>query len=168
MRWIRNLDPRWRRVLAAIGLFVMVVAAKGVMTAADRYRIGVNVTESLPNWAFVTDSRNRQPGRGQLVEFTPPQNPYYPGDMTFVKRVAGVAGDSVEHREGAAFVNGVSVGAIKKTDSEGRPATPGPTGIIPPGRYFVMGDDPDSLDSRYAVIGFIEQSRIIGVVEPIL
>jgi conjugal transfer pilin signal peptidase TrbI len=41
---------------------------------------------------------------------------------------------------------------------------PGPIGAIPPGHYFVSADHPDSLDSRYALTGWVADNQILGKV----
>ena len=44
----------------------------------------------------------------------------------------------------------------------GQPLAPGPTGTLPTGRFYVRAPHPDSLDSRYALLGWISESQIIG------
>ena len=44
----------------------------------------------------------------------------------------------------------------------GEALEPGPTGLIPPGRYYVRAPHPDSLDSRYRLTGWVDASQIIG------
>jgi conjugal transfer pilin signal peptidase TrbI len=161
---VRTRQRAFLMVCAAI-LFLGVRQATEI---ASRYRFGVNETTSLPDWAFVVDRANRQPSRGQLVQFIAPDNPYYPKASPFVKRVWGVAGDRVERRGREYYVAGRDVGAAKPFSQTGRATNLGPTGIIPPGRYYVGAPNPDSLDSRYAEIGWIGADRIVGVAEPVL
>jgi conjugal transfer pilin signal peptidase TrbI len=40
--------------------------------------------------------------------------------------------------------------------------TLGPTGVIPPGHYFVWTPHRDSLDSRYALTGWIKDAQLQG------
>ena len=122
------------------------------------------------------------PARGWIVVHS------YPVDrkITFVKRVAGLPGDHVRIANKQLFINGVAVAepyvehktnhADSYRDNFPSKANtklyPGATEmlaknvvngevVVPPGRYFVLGDNRDfSLDSRYW--GFIEQSDIIG------
>jgi len=135
---------------------------------ASRYRFGVNETASLPNWAFIVDHANREPRRGQLVQFVAPDNPYYPHAAPFVKRVWGLAGDRVERRGREYYVAGRDVGEAKPFSQTGRATTLGPVGVIPPGHFYVGAPSRDSFDSRYAEIGWIGADRIVGVAEPIL
>ena len=135
---------------------------------AARYRFGVNETASLPNWAFIVDRTDRKPRRGQLVQFVAPDNPYYPHGAPFVKRVLGMAGDRVERRGREYYVAGRDVGEAKAFSQTGRPTHLGPTGVIPPGHFYVGAPSRDSLDSRYAEIGWIGTDRIVGTAEPVL
>ena len=53
-------------------------------------------------------------------------------------------------------------GQAKTVARDGRALLPGPTGVIPSGRFHVYAPHPDSLDSRYAITGWIRQDQIIG------
>jgi conjugal transfer pilin signal peptidase TrbI len=53
-------------------------------------------------------------------------------------------------------------GQAKTIARDGRPLLPGPTGVIPSGRFHVYAPHPDSLDSRYAITGWIRHDQIIG------
>jgi len=107
--------------------------------------------------------------------------------MRLVKRVVGVPGDRIEMRDNQLYVNGdaarwKSIGEendreqgstlVVEETLEGRTHlvmfTPQIAAvrsfarlIVPPGRYFVMGDNRDnSNDSRF--IGLIDRHRIVG------
>ena len=85
----------------------------------------------------------------------------YPGhDDSLVKRVIGIAGDTVEVREGKLYLNGELIEEPYFQDimySDFGPYT------VEEGTVFVMGDNRnDSLDSRDARIGPIDIDTITG------
>jgi conjugal transfer pilin signal peptidase TrbI len=159
---------RFARLYVGLAALGAALTAKAAGEALHRYRFALNETDSLPYWAFIADQAQRSPRRGQLVVFIPPPNPFYPTGMAFGKIVGGAPGDLVERRGQAFFVNGRFVGVAKTHAQDGRAVAPGPVGRIPAGRYFVYTPHKDSLDSRYAVIGWIPQRRILGLATPVM
>jgi conjugal transfer pilin signal peptidase TrbI len=73
-----------------------------------------------------------------------------------------MTGDTVTRVDRDFFVNGTPVGHAKTVSRQGVALEPGPTGIVPAGRYYVRAPHPDSLDSRYRLTGWISESQIIG------
>jgi signal peptidase I len=102
-----------------------------------------------------------QPQRGDIIVFE------YPKDRTkdYIKRVIGVAGDSVEVREGAVFVNGLRLDepyleGLQTFCYTGYACNGGPV-VVPEGTVFVMGDNRNnSSDSREW--GPLSFDRVIG------
>lgn len=107
-------------------------------------------------YADMRHYRSAKPARGDLAIFPPPENPA----LQVIKRVIGLAGEEIEIRDKAVFLNGQPL-----DDPWGHhddPTTyPPATGVlrvrdnfgplrIPPGTVFVLGDDRDnSYDSRF-------------------
>ncbi len=81
---------------------------------------------------LVIRRRWRRPGRGDVVVFSNPRRPHSPSWL--VKRVAAMAGD----------------------------VSPIDQSVVPAGQVAVLGDGPESLDSRQ--LGNIEERSILGVV----
>jgi len=158
----------WRTIGLAWGGSFAALAVVGAGQWTSRYNFAVNETNSLPNWAYVTDLANRAPRRGDLVNFVAPDNRYYPRGARFVKHAWGVPGDVVTRVDRTYFVNGRNVGVAKPFSQTGAATAPGPVGIIPPHHYYVGTPSKDSLDSRYRDIGWIDAGRIVGVARPIL
>ncbi len=83
-------------------------------------------------------------GRGDTVVF------WFPGDPTksYIKRVIGEPGDSVEVADGAVFVNGRAL-TEPYVPEEYRDHVSMPRRVVPPDQYFVLGDHRSSSnDSR--------------------
>jgi conjugal transfer pilin signal peptidase TrbI len=127
----------------------------------SHYALGLNATHSLPGTLYLIE-RGALPQRGEHVAFRWAGGGPYPAGVTFIKVLAGQPGDTVA-RDGATFiVAGTPLGQAKPASRRGEPLEPGPTGTLPKGRYFVFAPHPDSLDSRYAITGWIAGEQIIG------
>ncbi|MBX9929200.1 MAG: signal peptidase I [Gemmatimonadaceae bacterium] len=127
----------------------------------------------------------RSPSRGEVIVFQWPEDP----EKNFVKRVVGLAGDTLAMRDGVLVRNGASVAEhyVHRDPPHGDPVADefrwqreflattayaervryhpsrdnwGPL-AVPPGHLFVLGDNRDnSLDSRYW--GFVADSLVRG------
>lgn len=155
MRSIGHLK-RW-------GLAYLVIAAAALWFQA-RYTLGVNASPSLPYRVFLIH-KGEHPERGDYVAFRWAGGGPYPAGVTFIKVLAGVPGDEVMRDAQGFRVNGKLVGAPKPFARAGQPLEPGPTGRIPRDRFYVQATHPDSLDSRYALTGWIHASQVIGRVD---
>jgi signal peptidase I len=126
------------------------------------------------------------PKRGDVVVFRVPRKP----GTTWIKRVIGLPGDTVEVKDGEVFVNGKrlerdrvpasSFGGIAGIPEGqvfvesnagsryliliGKEKNPDYTKtIVPEGGFFVLGDHRDrSLDSRDPELGFVPLGNILG------
>jgi signal peptidase I len=102
--------------------------------------------------------------RGDIVVFTPPVGWAQDAAGTpYIKRVIGVAGDTVDIHDGHVFVNGSQLD--EPYIFEGQPTEPtdpnNHTWKLKDGELFVMGDHrADSQDSR--AFGPIQKSTLIG------
>ncbi len=104
--------------------------------------------------------------RGQVIVFQPPADAGG-GGYPFIKRVIGVAGDTVELRAGTVYVNGTALAEpYVFRDASGQPQPTMPLNgqtrwTVPPGDLFVLGDHREvSEDSR--AFGPIPVSSVIG------
>lgn len=140
---------------------------------------------------------SRSAARGDVVVFRHPARP----KETLVKRVIGLPGDQVQVRHGAVFINGRAirqtplgkvrdhdeperiVQQVRETQAEGAtyltydrggggPGDDTSVHVVPPGFYFMMGDNRDnSLDSRWPQpegVGLLPEENIVGRVEIVL
>ena len=86
--------------------------------------------------------------------------------QTFVKRVVGLPGDTVQISGGYLYVNGVKY--TEKFMSARMYSDYGPY-IVPEGHYFLMGDNRNnSNDSRSSHVGAVPRNMILGKVEAVL
>ena len=105
--------------------------------------------------------------RGDIVVFNPPAGWQQQDGTPYIKRVIGVAGDTVEIRDdGFVYVDGTKLTEpyLYKEAGQTQPTTP-ETGqsrwVIPPAQLFVMGDHRErSQDSR--TFGLISVDSVIG------
>jgi len=101
---------------------------------------------------------------GQVVVFQAPATTGLTEPL--IKRIIGVAGDTVEVRDGKVYVNGVAIDEpylYKDSTGTAQPTTAGIDSrwLVPAGDLFVMGDHRQvSEDSR--VFGPIPVSTVIG------
>ncbi len=147
--WFRDI-----LLACAIAVFIVVFVVQPVKVEgtsmqprlADQERIFVN--------RFIY--RIQEISRGDVVVF------WFPKDRSksFIKRVIGIPGDSVEIQEGSVYLNG------KKEKEpylkpEFRDFRSFQKVIVPPGQYFVLGDHRNSSnDSRHWK--FVDRSLIYG------
>lgn len=141
--------------------WVYLLVASVAIAFHARFAIGVNATASLPYRLFIIDTR-AHPAGGDYVAFRWPGGGPYAKGATFVKQIVGLPGDVVTRVDRDYFVNGHPVGRAKPMGRSGQPLAAGPTGTLPAGRYYVRAPHPDSLDSRYALLGWMSESQIIG------
>lgn len=161
-----GLILQWRRSRFRLRLFKLLcglAVVVGLYKMVEPYAFLMwNATESLQGRWFVVVTV-QAPRRGDFVAFVPPQNAYYPVEMRFTKMLIGSAGDVITHKGREVFLNGVSVGVARETDSSGRRKLDMiRDGVIPAGYHFVWTPHPRSYDSRYAEIGLVSDAQIIG------
>jgi len=95
-----------------------------------------------------------EPARGDIVVIDSPRGT----SEKLIKRIVGLPGETVELRGGRVYINGQ---LIEETYHPAVGMRPYPPTIIPPGYYFLLGDNRDhSGDSR--VWGSVPRDLIVG------
>jgi len=148
-----NLRGLW------LPLVLWIVAA--YLAFGRAYLIAFNLTESLPGTLFLIQ-KGTLPNRGDLVAFRWEAHWPYPQGSLFVKRLIGMPGSIVSARDRDFFVDGDPVGRAKERARTGEALEIGAVGMIPEAHYYVAGEHPDSLDSRYRLTGWVARQQIVG------
>ena len=127
----------------------------------------------------------KEPKEGDILVFRFPNNP----KIDFIKRVVGLPGDKISYKDKVVYVNGkplkqTFLGIVQDKEPSGMsyPVShflesmgnsqhsiythPGPNDnleelTVPPGHYFVMGDNRDNSDDS-RVWGFVPEGLILG------
>ncbi len=95
--------------------------------------------------------------RGDIVVFWFPNDP----DKSYVKRVIGLPGETVDVRNGRVYINGIELNEPYLDTEHNRSLPTWPAKKVEDHHYFVMGDNRDnSSDSRYW--GLVPEKYIYG------
>lgn len=139
-----------------------------VFTFNHCFTLTFNVSESLPQSVFLVLKGDKSAlAIGEYVAFRWVGNePFAPG-TGLLKRVGGVPGDVVTAVDREFYVNGQAVGRAKSHSKMGRPLAIGPVGRIPADHYYMRAPHRDSLDSRYALTGWVSTDQVIGRAVPV-
>ena len=146
---------------------ITVLAVSGAIFASF-YRIAFNLTPSMPYTVFLVEKSAPLPGtlkRNEIVAWLWPGGMHYGQGALFVKFVKGLPGDRVEGlgKDGRDYyVNGEYLGTAKKVSRYGDRLDANPPGVVPQGHYYLFAPHRDSLDSRYAVTGYVPLGLIVG------
>jgi len=160
--WDTVMVPHYRRYWM---LWVALLA--GIVGFNANFTLAINVSESLPDHVYLVVKGETVPKRGEYVAFRWAGGGGYPAGLRFVKQVRGLPGDRVEITDRNFFVNGEFVGLAKERSKKGQPLALGPAGIIPPGHFYAYAPHKDSLDSRYAITGWVSMANVSGRAIPI-
>jgi len=158
-----NLKKQIKEILAWVVTIVLaVVAAKlintyviikaEVPTGSMEHTIEVDDCILGFQMAYVFNG----PDRGDIVLFPYPDNP----EVTYVKRVIGLPGETVEIKAGSVYINGKPINEpYLKEAMEGEY---GPY-VVPEGCYFMLGDNRNySADSRKWTNPYVKKEDIMA------
>ncbi|MBN9987180.1 conjugative transfer signal peptidase TraF [Rhizobium laguerreae] len=169
-----------QRQATGIILVAALVAMLAIGTAlAGGYRVNLTPSKPLGLWRIIP--LHRPAAVNDLVFICPPataemrearargylRSGFCPGDVApLIKTVIAVVGQRVEIGVDVR-VDGrvVSSSSLALRDGKGRPLTPFPSGIIPPGYVFLHSAFPGSYDSRY--FGPVPISGILGLAQEV-
>ena len=159
-----KIRKRWLR-----GLAIAIVLALGTGVVVAWQYIGIlhlasdSMEPTLQTGDVVLYTRTDQIVRGDTVVFER-------GGTIQIKRVIAVGGDAVDiDEQGRVCVNGVelSEGYLSSANTDSGDVSYPVT--VPPGKLFVLGDNRvQSVDSRSGVLGFVEDSELLGIARVVL
>lgn len=142
--------------LAAIGIKTWILQAFYIPSASMEPTLGIGNRILVDKLSYDLHSIHR----GDIIVFArPPNDVGEPSIKDLVKRVVGLPGETISSANGHVLINGRPL--AEPDLPPGTQTTGIPTQVIPPGHYFVMGDNRgDSADSR--VFGPIPASLAVG------
>lgn len=130
--------------------------------------VGINFTESMPSKYYVFSKHFDKDALavGDVVQYEYRNDKFFPFGSKFVKVVAGIEGDVIEHIGQDIYINGKHIGAAKLFagyQQEKEPLDMTPPGVIPKNHLFLYTPYEHSFDSRYVYVGLAHKDRITGV-----
>lgn len=158
-------NPHYKRFLAyfIVSYFVLGGLVLAACNGIYGYRLAWNITDSVKGWVFLIDTTDKRIVKGELIAVHAPNTPFYDHDPSFIKYVYGVQGDLVQFDpQGNFSINGELKGRAKPYSSSGVKLEHSSGGIIGNGQFFLGTPHKDSFDSRYKIIGNLNEKAIIG------
>jgi len=161
--------PTWRRVAALVGIAACVSLATTILWAGPPIAAPTITSSTLAPawekgdrvWVLRWPRLGWSPERGDVVVFPAPPSTGDRQGEGFIKRIAGLPGQTVAVRDGVLLVDGAEVDEPWRNTEHG----PGPDQApvtVPEGQLFLLGDDRGrSYDSRHW--GLLEVQRVEGV-----
>lgn len=165
MFFLRNLWLFFLDFLETIVVSLAIFAVVYIFLFQPHQVDGQSMVPNFQNKEYIlTDKisyRIHLPTRGDVVVFHSPQD----ASVDFIKRIIGVPGDTVRVAGGYVYLNGVKLEEAYINDpgevTSGRFGVEGATIEVPPGQYYVMGDNRlHSSDSREW--GLVTMNEIVG------
>ena len=164
-KWAKRMWKEWGEpflIAAVIAIFI-----RTFLVGPYKIPTGSMRTTLLEGDRIFVDKityRFRPPQRGEIIVFKYPMDP----KKDFVKRLIAFGGEEVEIRDGTIVVNGLQLKEPPQianhyyyNRNDWTYSKEGQKIKIPPGTYFVLGDNSaQSSDSRYW--GFVPKTYLIG------
>jgi signal peptidase I len=160
----KSFESRYRLIREIIETITLTILMFLIIRfAVQNFRVdGMSMEGSLHNGEYILVNKAaflfHAPERGDVIVFEYPLNP----QIDYIKRIIAIPGDTISIVDTKVAVDGVTLNEpyINQSDN----FNPFPSIVnrrVPPGDYFVMGDNRgNSSDSRQW--GFVPQQNIIG------
>ena len=153
---------RFRQRLAKL-ITVSFVLATMYIAISQWVFLSIKVTESIDGKLFLVIV-DQAPKKGELVMFKAKKTLVdVIGMGQWTKFVCGVEGDVISHKERAVFINNVKVGdAVVRSKLFKKDMEIIDDGVIPKGFFFVCGTHLKSFDSKYKLVGLVDEKTFVG------
>ena len=145
------MDLFTKKILKAIGIYIIfavivIILFQTVFMLSLIPSSSMEPTIEVNNVVFSTryDVKEEDIERFDILVFIPPDNP----DITYIKRVIGLPGETIEVKDGKVYADGVELEDSFIKDSQNHVGD----GVyeVPEGYYFFLGDNRNnSKDSRF-------------------
>jgi signal peptidase I len=100
----------------------------------------------------------RAPKRGDIIVFRAPEQTPGSPERDFIKRIIGLPGETVEVHDCTVYIDGQ---ALEEPYIQERPTYTYPPEVVPPGHYFVLGDNRNNSSDSHSW-GMLPKGNIIG------
>lgn len=176
MEKLQKSKRKFRKLIIAIWVFIFIVLGTVFIFRIKNYIL--NISQSLPIGIYQKiDSYDYKIDDYVIVKVPEEYKEFiysrgYMGTdelsaKTMLKKIKGINGDSFEVIEGSLIKNNTEIIAkVLSKDSKGRELPKISKIILKNGEYFLLGEHPHSLDSRY--LGKFQEKDILYKVRPIL
>lgn len=157
----KKLTPRRKMLIfgcSAISAVILLGLSQGTLV--------MNGSKSLPDNGYFMLRWPKLVSKGSYVAFETPE-PFQGvfGDFVFVKKVFAVGGEVIEVHDDKVCVEQICFPISDSAANKGLKLNQAT--IVPEGRLAVYGTADDSLDSRYAQIGFLAKEDVIASGYPV-
>jgi conjugative transfer signal peptidase TraF len=175
----QSMTTQQRRAIVVLSVASVAAILLVVTAVAGGYRVNLTPSEPLGLWRIIP--LHRPAAVDDLLFICPPESAAMraarargylrsgscPGSVApLIKTVIAVAGQHVKIGVSVSVDGwGVSSSSLALRDGKGRPLTPFPSGIVPPGYVFLHSAFPGSYDSRY--FGPVPISGILGLAQEV-
>lgn len=176
MEKLQKSKRKFRKLIIAIWVFIFIVLGTVFIFRINNYIL--NISQSLPIGIYQKiDSYDYKIDDYVIVKVPEEYKEFiysrgYMGTdelsaKTMLKKIKGINGDSFEVIEGSLIKNNTEIIAkVLSKDSKGRELPKISKIILKNGEYFLLGEHPHSLDSRY--LGKFQEKDILYKVRPII
>lgn len=128
------------------------------------YNILLSNTSSLPYFLFLKTPNKEDLKTGNIVTFIYGYKNYYKYRVgqNFTKKIGCSQGEQLKTIDNQFFCNDKFIGVAALKDGVGNELeVKNYNEIVPSGKYFMIGTNPKSFDSKY--YGYVDKNDILGV-----